>query len=61
MTLRTLPATICLLLAILSHATAPQSSTEDTALADVQKHFAGAYNHKDVDAMAAAFTENGVR
>jgi ketosteroid isomerase-like protein len=27
----------------------------------VQKHFAEAYNHKDVDAMAAAFTENGIR
>jgi ketosteroid isomerase-like protein len=61
MALRTLPATICLLLAILSHATAQQSSTEDTAFADVQKHFAEAYNRKDVDAMAAAFTENGIR
>jgi ketosteroid isomerase-like protein len=61
MALRTLPATICLLLAIPPHATAQQSSTEDTAFADVQKHFAEAYNNKDVDAMAAAFTENGIR
>jgi SnoaL-like domain len=61
MALRTLPAIICLLLAIPSHATAQQSSTEDTAFADVQKHFAEAYNNKDVDAMAAAFTENGIR
>jgi ketosteroid isomerase-like protein len=61
MALKTLPATICLLLAVPSHATAQQSSTEDTAFADVQKHFAEAYNHKDVDAMAAAFTENGIR
>ena len=61
MALRTFLATICLLHAIPSHATAQQSSTEDTAFADVQKHFAEAYNHKDVDAMAAAFTENGIR
>jgi hypothetical protein len=61
MALRILPATICLLLALSSHATAQQSSTEETAFADVQKHFAEAHNHKDVDAMAAAFTENGVR
>ena len=61
MALKTLPATICLLLAVPAHATAQQSSTEDTAFADVQKHFAEAYNHKDVDAMAAAFTENGIR
>ncbi len=61
MAFRTLSATICLLLAIPSHATAQLSLAEDTAIADVQKHFAEAYNHKDVDAMAAAFTENGVR
>jgi Skp family chaperone for outer membrane proteins len=61
MALRILSATICLLLALTSHATAQQSAADDTAFADVQKHFAEAYNHKDVDAMAAAFTENGVR
>ena len=61
MALRILPATICLLLALTSHATAQQSAADDTAFADVQNHFAEAYNHKDVDAMAAAFTENGVR
>jgi len=58
---RILPATICLLLALSSHATAQQSPADDTAFADVQKHFAEAYNHKDVDATGAAFTENGVR
>ena len=61
MALRTLPATICLLLAMSSHTSSQQSSTEDAAFADVQRHFAEAYNHKDVDAMAAAFTENGIR
>ena len=47
MAFRTL-STICLLLAIPSHATAQQSLAEDTAFADVQKHFAEAYNHKDL-------------
>ena len=61
MAFRTLSAIICLLLAIPSHATAQQSLAEDAAFADVQKHFAEAYNNKNVDAMAAAFTENGIR
>jgi ketosteroid isomerase-like protein len=40
---------------------AEQNQTEDAVFADVQKHFAEAYNRKDVDGMAAAFSENGVR
>lgn len=33
----------------------------DDQYADLQKNFAEAYNRKDVDAMAAAFTEDAVR
>ncbi len=54
MALRTFPATVCLMLAIPCPVTAQQSSTEDAAFADIQKHFAEAYNHKDVDAMVAS-------
>ncbi|MGY3370210.1 ketosteroid isomerase-like protein [Bradyrhizobium sp. GM2.4] len=35
--------------------------TTDDQYADLQKNFAEAYNRKDVDAMAAAFTEDAVR
>jgi ketosteroid isomerase-like protein len=37
-----------------------QQSTNDQ-YADLQKNFAEAYNRKDVDAMAEAFTEDAVR
>jgi ketosteroid isomerase-like protein len=37
-----------------------QQATHDQ-YADLQKNFAEAYNRKDVDAMAAAFTEDAVR
>ncbi|MCK1292490.1 hypothetical protein [Bradyrhizobium sp. 30] len=37
-----------------------QQATDDQ-YADLQKNFAKAYNRKDVDAMAAAFTEDAVR
>lgn len=37
-----------------------QQATDDQ-YADLQKNFAEAYNRKDVDAMAAAFTEDAVR
>ncbi|OSI36579.1 YybH family protein [Bradyrhizobium canariense] len=33
----------------------------DDQYADLQKNFAEAYNRKDVDAMAAAFTEDAIR
>ncbi|MGR4932824.1 YybH family protein [Bradyrhizobium sp. CAR08] len=39
---------------------AAQQATDDQ-YADVQKNFADAYNRKDVDAMAAAFTEDAIR
>lgn len=35
--------------------------TTDDQYADLQKNFAEAYNRKDVDAMAAAFTEDAIR
>jgi ketosteroid isomerase-like protein len=34
---------------------------DDGAFAAIQQHFAEAYNRKDADAMAAAFTEDGIR
>jgi ketosteroid isomerase-like protein len=40
-------------------AVAQQAS--DDQYADLQKNFAEAYNRKDVDAMAAAFTEDAIR
>jgi PBP1b-binding outer membrane lipoprotein LpoB len=39
---------------------AAQQTTADQ-YADLQKNFAEAYNRKDVDAMAAAFTDNAIR
>ena len=36
-------------------------SRTDDQYADLQKNFADAYNRKDVDAMAAAFTEDAIR
>ncbi len=50
----------CLLLAIPGTAMA-QDQLDSAAAADMQKHFAEAYNRGDVDAMAAAFTEKAVR
>ena len=61
---RTLAAAICLLLAASLHARAEQNQTgqtDDAAFVNIQKYFAEAYNRGDVDAMAAAFAENGVR
>ena len=54
-------ATLCALLALPSQAMAQQVRADDPAFADIQKHFAEAYNRGDVDAMASAFAENGVR
>jgi ketosteroid isomerase-like protein len=50
----------CLLVAIPCIAVA-QDQLDSVAVAEMQKHFAEAYNRGDVDAMAAAFTENAVR
>lgn len=62
---RLLPVATCFLLVMAFHAKAEENQTEqkteDTAFADVQKHFAEAYNRGDVDAMAGAFSENSVR
>ena len=61
MALRIIPATICLLLVCSTHATAQQQDPSDSIFADLQKHFAEAYNRGDLDAMAAAFTEKAIR
>jgi ketosteroid isomerase-like protein len=53
--------TLCVVLAMTSQARAQQDRADDSVYADLQKHFAEAYNRKDADAMAAAFTENGIR
>jgi len=61
MAFRTIPAAICLLLAFFSHAIAQQQDQSIDASADLQKHFAEAYNRGDLDAMAAVFTEKATR
>jgi len=53
-------AIACLLLAIPGLARA-QDRLDSAALAEMQKHFAEAYNRGDLDAMAVAFTEDAVR
>jgi ketosteroid isomerase-like protein len=52
---------LCALIALSPRATAQPVRADDPAFADIQKHFAEAYNRGDVDAMASAFAENGVR
>ncbi len=59
MALRLAPI-LCLLIVIQGSAAAG-AQADDKALADMQTHFAEAYNRGNVDAMAAAFTENAVR
>lgn len=51
---------ICLLLAA-PVAVWAQDKSETASTAEMQKRFSEAYNRGDVDAMAAAFTENAVR
>lgn len=51
---------LCLLLAIPSIALG-QDQLDSSALVEMQKHFAEAYNRGDVDEMANAFTETAVR
>jgi len=49
-------------LAVLSvGATAQDMRVSDDQYAELQKNFAEAYNRKDVDTMAEAFTEDGIR
>ncbi|WP_426441364.1 nuclear transport factor 2 family protein [Bradyrhizobium genosp. P] len=59
MAIKLLPL-LCLLFAMPNHAMA-QDQLENDAIAEMQKHFAEAYNRGDADAMAAAFAENAVR
>ena len=59
MALKLLPL-LCLLSAMPNHAMA-QAQLDNDATADMQKHFAEAYNRGDLDAMAAVFTEDAVR
>lgn len=56
---RTIVLAASILMAACCGAVAQQAT--DDQYADLQKNFAEAYNHKDVDAMAAAFTEDAVR
>jgi ketosteroid isomerase-like protein len=59
MALKLIPL-LCLLSAMPNHAMA-QNQLDNDATADMQKHFAEAYNRGDLDAMAAAFTKDAVR
>lgn len=43
-----------------SYVAAAQQANDDQ-YADLQKNFAEAYNRKDIDAMAAAFTDDAIR
>ena len=60
---RMIQTIVCVLLGATSLAIAQQSIpvTDDEVFQQVQKQFAEAYNRKDVQAMAALFTENGLR
>lgn len=62
MTREMVPTALCLLLVVQGHAMAQQpNQSDDSIFADVQTHFAEAYNRGDLDAMATAFTEKAVR
>ena len=61
MTLRIGGLVVCTLVALITGAAAQQSRADDNTSAAVQQHFAEAHNRKDADAMAAAFTEDGIR
>ena len=55
--------TACMLLCVVAPALAQQdpSASEEKLYENVLKQFAEAYNRQDADAMAALFTENGIR
>jgi ketosteroid isomerase-like protein len=59
MALKLLPL-LCLLFVIPNDAMA-QGKLDNDSTAEMQKHFAEAYNRGDVDAMAEAFAENAIR
>jgi len=60
---RMIQTIVCVLLGATTLALAQQSPpvTDDEVFQQVQKQFAEACNRKDVQAMAALFTENGLR
>ncbi len=60
MILRIILPIACILIAAPA-AVSAQDKSGAAPTAEMQKHFSEAYNRGDVDAMAAAFTENAVR
>jgi ketosteroid isomerase-like protein len=48
-------------LSLLASYVAAAQQASDVQYADLQKNFTEAYNRKDVDAMAAAFTDDAIR
>jgi ketosteroid isomerase-like protein len=55
--------TACMLLGVVVPALAQQDSSanDEKVYQDIQRQFAEAYNRQDADAMAALFSENGIR
>lgn len=55
--------TACMLLAVVAPALGQKnpSASDEKLYEDVQRQFTEAYNRQDADAMAALFTENGIR
>src|SRR4051794_14890066 len=55
--------TACMLLGVVAPSSAQQnfSASDEKIYQDVQRQFTEAYNRQDAGAMAALFTENGVR
>jgi ketosteroid isomerase-like protein len=51
----------CSMVVLSSAAAAQEKQVTDDQYAELQKNFAEAYNRKDADAMAAAFSEDGIR
>ncbi len=58
---RMIAVVACSLMVLSSAVAAQEKQALDDQYAELQKNFAEAYNRKDVDAMAGAFTEDGIR
>jgi ketosteroid isomerase-like protein len=58
---RMIVAIVCSLAVLSSGAAAQEKQVTDDQYAEMQKDFAEAYNRKDADAMAAAFSEDAIR
>jgi ketosteroid isomerase-like protein len=58
---RMIVAIVCSLAVLSSGAAAQEEQVTDDQYAEMQKDFAEAYNRKDADAMAAAFSEDAIR